>query len=212
MHKPLPNNIVCCLLVSSELPCCSAPRGLNSQQSMAQWAAVTWGPSLPEEARAQAIYICNWVESNCAWSHSLNAATVMHVCMCGVFFVCVNPDINKKAKLIMIFYNLLQLQQQYIGLIVFPNFSSSYNDIVHTKQFFFLSRTIKLVIAAKTQVQRTVCYFILICLFFLYITLSCLFCKFNFLQLTVCFIHKRGYKHFVMQHNVFLLCLLWKNL
>lgn len=66
------------------------------------------GPSLSEET--QAIYICNWVESNCAGSHSLQAASV---------FMCVYPDVNKKAKVIMIYYNLQQLQQQSIGLIVF---------------------------------------------------------------------------------------------
>lgn len=39
------------------------------------------------------------------------------VCMC--VFMCVYPDVNKKAKVIMIYYNFQQLQQQSIGLIVF---------------------------------------------------------------------------------------------
>lgn len=34
-------------------------------------------PHLPKETRAQAIYICNWVESNCAGSPSVKA----HVCV-----------------------------------------------------------------------------------------------------------------------------------
>lgn len=55
------NNFLCCLVVSSGLPSCSANPGLNSQQTTAQWAAVTQGPlSQWKPKPKQFTYVIEW--------------------------------------------------------------------------------------------------------------------------------------------------------
>lgn len=58
-------------------------------------------PHLPKETRAQAIYICNWVESNCAGRPRVQVRVCVCACVCActcvfVLFFCVNTQMSLK--------------------------------------------------------------------------------------------------------------------
>lgn len=73
-------------------------------------------PHLPKETRAQAIYICNWVESNCAGS-----PVQVHVCV----FVNKHTDVWKKKK---VNYDLLWYSTKSVWARIYVSFfQDSYN-------------------------------------------------------------------------------------